>query len=393
MRIRAIHACLAVVVCLHGWLLAACNTDDGNSNSGTQDVAFSVNVTPAGATSVTNLVTFTADETQGRLRALSALDLQASQGAFIIALPHGKSVFAVVQNTPTSDTPRLKTFTVDKALARITSTCADVLLNNRSQVGQPVLTPQETFVLVPSSTFVDVFHIDGTTGCVTGTSSAALSSSFTAQYIAIDSTGTNAYVLLRPSGTGADAIQRFTLNQTAGLLSAQETVTLTPLNPGSTFIDLHPSRQFVFVTSAGSSGSNSGGISGVTLDSTGTLIAPIGGLPFPETIKFFAIHPSGQFLYGVSASTNRLSGFTINPMTGTLTRLSGLPTDTLNVDDRLSFSPNGNFAYIGNNAGFFVYLPRSDGILTPVPGLTLTNNAILQGQLGRTWDKLYIMAL
>lgn len=63
--------------------------------------------------------------------------------------------------------------------------------------------------------------------------------------------------------------------------------------------------------------------------------------------RFIVVGPTGNVLYAVNQQANNITGFTINPSTGTLTPLTGsIPTDEAPVE--LRFHPSGQFAYLAN---------------------------------------------
>jgi 6-phosphogluconolactonase (cycloisomerase 2 family) len=393
--------CLMVLILFSTFLLTACGgggdsgSPIGSNTGGVQDVGFSINTASlAGVGSTFNLVTFTTDESTGTLKPVSGLDLQTNNGASIIALPHGRFLFVAQEDTVNSSTPRLKGFTVNKAAPQISPSCAEVPLSGHSIVGQPVLTPQETFLLLPSFQRVDAFKINGTTGCPTGASTLSINSGFNVTSVAVHPSGTVAYLLLDRSllGTTSDIIGRITVDATTGQLAPQESVTLSESNSDGTFLDVHPSGKFVYSTSPGQNFSDPGLIFGFVTDNVGKLTAS--GTPITGKLQSFAFHPGGQFLYGVSGTTNRIVGYSINPTTGVLTPLNAnaLPQDVFLLSDRLSFSPNGNFAYVGSSSGLFVYQFNSDGSLTALPNLTVTTGEVPGGLLGHSWDKLYVVA-
>lgn len=356
-----------------------------------QDVAFAINTGTTEAGSLSEMVGFTADPNTGALNRVSSLDLQTSQGASIAALPNGKFLFAAQEDSSGGSGPRLKAFVVDKSTGQITPSCTTLPLN-RSVVGRPVLEPHETVGFLPSFGVVDVFRIDATNGCPSGISFVQVESAFNVQSLAPHPNGTLVYALLRKSliGTSPDAIRRYTLNRVTEVLEAQEAISLNPANGSSTDIQVHPSGQFVYAANPGDAFTATSGIFAFRTGTAGQLtIVP--GSPFTGTLTNVAIYPGGQFLYGVSGATNKLAGYSIDTSTGVLTPLSGLPDDNFPIKPRVSFSPNGNFAYIGSSSGLLIYKSNSNGSLTPLPSLTVPTGDVPGGLVAHTWEDVVVI--
>jgi 6-phosphogluconolactonase (cycloisomerase 2 family) len=86
-----------------------------------------------------------------------------------------------------------------------------------------------------------------------------------------------------------------------------------------------------------------------------------------------AVDPSGKFLYvanfGVSNFTSTVSAYTIDPMTGFLTAISGSPFTAGVNPIAVAVDPSGRFAYLANNGGGNVAaysINASSGALTQI---------------------------
>jgi 6-phosphogluconolactonase (cycloisomerase 2 family) len=88
-------------------------------------------------------------------------------------------------------------------------------------------------------------------------------------------------------------------------------------------------------------------ISGYTINPiTGTL-TPVPSSPFPAGMgpHSIAIVPSGQFLYVTNAKSSNISGYSINPGTGELTQIAGSPFSAGMTTQGIVVDPSGRFLY------------------------------------------------
>ncbi len=138
---------------------------------------------------------------------------------------------------------------------------------------------------------------------------------------------------------------------------------LTPL-PGSPFAEnfsalkltIDPTGKFLYVSDSFHSS-----LAGFAIDSSTGTLTPVPGSPFPN--KFFtnraAFNPSGTFLYVVDGGSDSgiagLSGYSVDPTTGSLTPISG---------GSFTFSSSGseNFDVAVHTSGLLLYFTENDGI-------------------------------
>jgi len=88
-----------------------------------------------------------------------------------------------------------------------------------------------------------------------------------------------------------------------------------------------PSGKFAYVVNGGFPGT----VSGFTIDPVTGALTAIGGSPFAAGVfsNSVAVHPSGKFVYVSNAGpqvVGDISGYTIDPVTGTLTAIAGSPS-------------------------------------------------------------------
>ena len=178
------------------------------------------------------------------------------------------------------------------------------------------------------------YTIDSTSGALTPISGSPFPSGESPSSVAVDPSGTFAYVANpgSPSPFGAGNVSGYTIDPTSGAL--------TPI-PGSPFpagsvpasVAVDPSGRFAYVANSFAFvGGNS--VSGYTIDSTSGALTPIPGSPFPAGLvpESVAVDPSGRFAYvangGRFPRPGDVSAFTINSTTGTLTPIPGSPFPT-----------------------------------------------------------------
>jgi 6-phosphogluconolactonase (cycloisomerase 2 family) len=95
-----------------------------------------------------------------------------------------------------------------------------------------------------------------------------------------------------------------------------------------------------------------------------------------------AIDPLGQYLYFVNAEITSgkptsIAGYAIDPSTGALTAIKGMPISVANTTTAVAIEPLGNYAYVSHGGGNTVdqyKIDRSTGTLTLVPGSTITTD-------------------
>lgn len=95
--------------------------------------------------------------------------------------------------------------------------------------------------------------------------------------------------------------------------------------PNSLFVT--PSGRFLYALSGGAT------VFGFSVDANSGALSAIDGSPFTlsSATDYFAIDPSGQFLYAAYENANTVAGFNINTSTGTLTAFSAPPVSAAGV--------------------------------------------------------------
>jgi 6-phosphogluconolactonase (cycloisomerase 2 family) len=136
------------------------------------------------------------------------------------------------------------------------------------------------------------------------------------------------------------------------------------LNSGTTgALAMDRSGKYLYVDATTSGGAPA--VAGYIVDETSGVLTPISGSPFPDPsspgctlycsngASDLGVDPSGNYLYGAESNEEAISGFKIDPTTGTLTPLPGSPyaEGYYNFPWRLSIDPSDKFIYVADIEG------------------------------------------
>lgn len=199
--------------------------------------------------------------------------------------------------------------------------------------------------------------------------------------VTIDPSNTFAYVSNPVSAGATPNFGVYSLDATAGAF--------TPI-PNSPFaadtsvgcFEFEPSGKFAYALSLWS---GPGSLVGYARDSTTGQLTELPWSPMTvgDSPSGLAIDPIGQYLYFVNLEINtgkpsNIAGYSINPNTGALTLIPGMPINVSNTVTSVAVvHPSANFAYISHGGGntIDVYsIDRATGTLTLVPGATVTTD-------------------
>lgn len=252
-------------------------------------------------------------------------------------------------------------------------------------VRQPAVLPKETFVYVGSTLasaltagLIDIFHIDPS---VCPVSSVTQSGVPPVLRIATSSDGTRVYILYQDP---VNTVQANSINGDSGSLTQIGQMLPSFVNANCTELQVHPTRQFLYVGCLGDlTNLTDGFIEPVLISASGQLMS--GQRTFVE-LSVFTIHPGGAFLYGISNNTRLLTGYRIDETSGVFTVLQELSDITFPGGEQMAFSPDGKFVYVGSSLGLFIYQVRSDGILTALPNATVPTGVAQGG-----WQEIVFM--
>lgn len=142
----------------------------------------------------------------------------------------------------------------------------------------------------------------------------------------------------------------FTVSSGAPQLSG-----VTVSNACITPTTVDPSGQFAYYGIAEAVGAYS--LSAATVDPTTGALTAVSGQLFPESAKSTSVtDPFGQFVYELSGpGGNFIYGQTINPVSGVVTDIGGMPITLPAGAISLVISPDGQFAYVAASGGLYTY--------------------------------------
>lgn len=187
---------------------------------------------------------------------------------------------------------------------------------------------------------------------------------------------------LYAANVGSDTISTFSINPANGRLTAVGTP-IASGGDGPNGLFFHPSGKFLFASHFNGAGS----VAVFSIGSDG-VPTPITGSPFATTgasvINGLVVSADGKFLYAASMGGNGgVVGFTIDQSTGALTLIPGSPFkntlggDVTNPGDGITIHPNGHWLYMGlvglkKVSGWSI--DSVTGALTPIEAPTANNS-------------------
>jgi 6-phosphogluconolactonase len=267
---------------------------------------------------------FSIDQTSGALTALPHSPYLAGAGAAGIPAfsPNGNFLYVV---NSTANTFSGWSIGSDGSL---TSVGANVSTGGAGPVWI-AFTPNGNFAYVSNNggNSIAAFSVNTTSGVLTALARPTYGVSESPQDLTINSSGTYLYV---PMGTGSSpgGIQVYSISS-AGALAAVGPLNQVGIKP--LFVDIDPSGQFAYTTSAGTGGT---GVYGFSISPTSGELTALMGSPYATgpagggtaaEPQFITIDPSGQFGYTADEGTGTITGFTIDQTTGVLTQVPGSP--------------------------------------------------------------------
>lgn len=140
--------------------------------------------------------------------------------------------------------------------------------------------------------------------------------------------------------------------------------------------------RFLYTANAAPFPGGIGTVSGFTIDpSTGSLtsVGAATNLGADSEPRSVAVNPAGTFLYVAERGSDQVSAFTIDSTTGVLSAISGSPFSTgVGIEPRsLVVHPNGSYLYVANQGSDDVsaFTINTDGSLTPTSPATFSTGA------------------
>jgi 6-phosphogluconolactonase (cycloisomerase 2 family) len=166
-----------------------------------------------------------------------------------------------------------------------------------------------------------------------------------ANSVTVDPSGRFAYV----ANGNANDVAAYTIDAGTGALTA---ISDSPFGAGTdpTSVTVDPSGRFVYVTNG-----DSYNVSAFAINSSTGALTQISGSPFPTGTTSagpvsVTVDPTGQFVYVANGSFNdgSVSAFTIDPVTGVLTAVSGSPYADAADPGSVAVDASGRVLYVAN---------------------------------------------
>ena len=230
--------------------------------------------------------------------------------------------------------------------------------------------PKQYIVFVGNeiSNDISAFTSDPTTGALTAVPGSPFAAGTDPKAMAVASPGWGGFNLY-VANAGSDNVSAYTIDPNTGALTPLSPATIaTGMSPTSIVVDSDLGYAFV----ANHGGSND--ISAFHIDLT-----PVPGSPFPAggNPLSLAVGGGGKFLYTANpdATHPSISGFSIDPATGALSRLSGSPFQ-LPVSHYIATDHTGAYLYVTTGTNVVGYaVDATTGALTALPGFPVAVGA------------------
>jgi 6-phosphogluconolactonase (cycloisomerase 2 family) len=245
-------------------------------------------------------------------------------------------------------------------------------------------TPEASYALTGYA--VSMYTVNSCTGQFTATTPASVGTGYaypqndSSEQLVADPLGRFVYVAnLVSNVAGPSSISMYTVNSTTGVLTPTTPATVsTGWFPQGIAVD--PQGRFVYTAN-----SDDGTVSMFTINQTTGVLSPTTPASVPVTFPgslisspgFLAIDPTGKFLYTATYLSEGAAVFmyTINQTTGVLTPTTPATVDTGGSPFQILVAPNGKWAYVVNNLNFTTF---ADGVyqytLNPTTGVLTPNN-------------------
>ncbi len=235
------------------------------------------------------------------------------------------------------------------------------------------------------------YTVDPTTGALTQVGTAADGTAPAA--VSLAPNGMFAY----SASNGGSEIYAFAIDQSTGQLTAiSGSPFATGFKTSNPFPDIavDSTSHYLYVASSGSH------VAGFSIDQTTGALSPLPGSPYAAGTGangIPAFSPDGKFLYVVDETTptGSVSGYSINPTTGVLTPIAGSPFAAGNDPDWISFTPNGEYAYVANHDDITISeysVNATTGALTALAGVAQTDGHPMYLNIDATGSYLYAPA-
>jgi 6-phosphogluconolactonase (cycloisomerase 2 family) len=283
--------------------------------------------------------------------------------------PMGRFLYVANLGSNAYDAGTISMFTINPTTGILTPTSPAMVATGYFPQGITV-DASGKFVYTANSddNSVSMFSIDQISGVLTPTAPAAIAvpaiivptgAGSSPGFVTSDPSGRFLYVTDQDNGS----VSSFKINSTTG--------TLTPTTPAGISsgaypfkVTLDPSGKFAYVPDE-----NSNYIWMFTVDSNTGVLTPNQALAVSAGNQpgWVAVDPASKFAYAVNRIDNTISMYTIAPITGTLTPNTPATVKTGNGPYPIAVNSAGTFAYVANqqDGTVSIYRIETNGILSP----------------------------
>lgn len=278
--------------------------------------------------------------------------------ANMVSDPAGKFLFAC--GLGNSSTEAFSINAITGALATISSSTLPIQGFSGCTLS---IHPTGKFLYIATSTGVSAFTVNLATGVLSSVGGSPFSDGSALRESAIDPSGMFLYAI---SNTTLNTISVFTINSSSGSLTPAAGSPFQMLINGLAYsIVVHPSGKFLYVSFP-----QSEEIAAWSINTSTGAITVVPGSPFPSGVisgdapNSLLVTPSGGFLYALSGGATAF-GFSVDANSGALSAINGSPFTLSSATDYFAIDPSGQFlyaAYANNVAGFDIN--ASTGTLT-----------------------------
>jgi 6-phosphogluconolactonase (cycloisomerase 2 family) len=230
------------------------------------------------------------------------------------------------------------------------------------------------YVVNASSKDIYTYSIDASTGTLTEVAQSRIATGADPRRLNLHPNGRFAYV----PNTGESSVTAYSVDQATGVLTAIPGGVVTTGNSPEGKVLFHPTGRYVYVNSLGTS-STGGSVSAFSIAPVSGALTPISGSPYVTGVAAaaFAMDPAGRLLYVANRGTGNagsISMFRVDSNTGALIVLSS-PLNLQPAPTSVSVDPSGKFVYassIASNQLYSFSIDATTGALIPLARAAVT---------------------
>ena len=273
--------------------------------------------------------------------------------------PLGRFVYVANLVSNSSDEATISMYTINPSTGVLTPT-SPATVSTGFFPQAITIDPMGKFVYTANSddNTVSMFTVNQTTGLLTPTSPATVAAGWSPDGVTVDPTGRFAYATNQDDAT----VSMYTVNSTTGMLTPTTPATV-PTGSSPFEITVDPSGKFAYVPNT-YSGNNS--VSEFAIDPASGVLTPTaqGQILAGDSPTSVAIDATSTHAYIVNRGANTVNSYTMDPNNGSLSLIATTPTGL--QPWRVSVDPSGTFVYVGNEGDetISIFNTLTDGKLT-----------------------------